>query len=202
VSKNKLDLAYRIASGLEAHFENEKGLEDRACFVIAGDIVHNMAHDVPRPERSTGKMVNGSDMDLVVILEDGCSEDLQRRLDEAIYEEKVRLLIAPHLKEEIDYVVKRMGRVREQVRFNTFKRMTACKILQEGTLLYGSEAIFHRVKTLLRDSGVTKQLLELEQRARSFRQEAEAVLLAEHPDEIMGERLNLFYPSEESDEFE
>ena len=34
-----------------------------------------MAHDVPRPERSTGELVKGSDIDLVVVLEDGASDD-------------------------------------------------------------------------------------------------------------------------------
>jgi len=29
-----------------------------------------MAHDAPRPERSTGKLVKGSDMDLVVVVDD------------------------------------------------------------------------------------------------------------------------------------
>ena len=37
--------------------------------MLAGDIVYGMGHDAPRSERSTGQMVRGSDVDLVVITE-------------------------------------------------------------------------------------------------------------------------------------
>lgn len=202
VSRAKSLLAYRVVSTLLDRLENELSIHDQVCFIIAGDIVHNMAHDVPRPERSTGKLVNGSDMDLVVIVDDPFPKALKERLDEAIYREKYRLLIAPHVREEIDYIVKDLSRVREQVRFDTFKHMVACKLLQEGTLLYGSEKVFRAVKDMLREQGVLKKLDALEKRARSFRKEAEDYLLNEDPARIRDESLYLFYPSEESEEFE
>ena len=202
VSKGKLELAFRVISGLSGGLETERPLNDDACFIIAGDIVYNMAHDVPRPERSTGKLVNGSDMDIVVIVNDECGEDLIKRLDNAIYREKYRLLIAPHLREEIDYIVKDLARVREQVRFDSFKHILACKILQEGTLLYGSEDIFHYFKAMLRNTGVTGQLEDLEKRAKTSRRDSEEYLLREDPDKIKKESLYLLYPSDESEEFE
>lgn len=202
VSKAKLDLAYQMVSGLSSRIESEWPLEEEACFIIAGDIVYNMSHDVPRPERSTGKLVRGSDMDMVVIVGDGCGEAFMKRLDEAIYQEKYRLLVTPHIKEEVDYVVKNLSRVQEQLRFDTFKHMVACKILQEGTFLFGSEILFQRVKQMLREAGVTERLAELERKARDFRNEAEAYLLREDPQKIREDKLYLFYPTEESEEFE
>ena len=53
VSKAKSELAYSVVSGLVDRLESEIPIYDKACFIIAGDIVYNMAHDVPRPERST-----------------------------------------------------------------------------------------------------------------------------------------------------
>lgn len=202
VSRGKLELAFNVVSGLSSRLETERPLNDEACFIIAGDIVYNMAHDVPRPERSTGKLVNGSDMDIVVIMNDKCGEDLIGRLDNAIYQEKYKLLIAPHLREEIDYIVKDLARVREQVRFDSFKHILACKILQEGTLLYGNDDIFHTVKAMLRNTGVTAKLEDLERRAKTFRKDAEEYLLREDPDKIKKESLYLLYPSDESEEFE
>lgn len=202
VSRAKLDLAYQMASGLASRIESEWPMDEQSCFIIAGDIVYNMAHDVPRPERSTGRLVQGSDMDMVVIVEDSCEEAFMKRLDEAIYQEKYRLLITPHIREEVDYVVKSLSRVQEQLRFDTFKHMVACKILQEGTFLYGSEDLFQGVKEMLRDSGVTDKLNELEKRAKVFRTEAEAYLLRENTDKIREENLYLFFPTEESEEFE
>ncbi|MBW1851101.1 MAG: hypothetical protein JRJ15_06660 [Deltaproteobacteria bacterium] len=202
VSRAKVELAYRIAFGLVSWFEDEWALENKICFIIGGDIVYDMAHDVPRPERGTGKMVAGSDMDLVVIVDDDFPDDLMKRLDDAIYKEKYRLLMAPHLKEEIDYIVKKLERVREQVRFETFKHMVACKILQEGALLYGSDILFTTIKAMLREHGVTEKLNDLEKRAEVFRKDGEEYLLQEEPEKIKNESLFLFYPTEESEEFE
>lgn len=202
VSRAKSELAFAIVSALVNRLENEFLINNQVCFIIAGDIVYNMAHDVPRPERSTGKLVNGSDMDLIVIVDDQFPRKLMNRLDEAIYQEKYRLLITPHLREEIDYVVKNLDRVREQVKFDTFKHMVACKILEEGTLLYGSEEIFHSVKTMLREHGVIQKLSTLGKRTEVFRKNAEQILLMEEPSKIKEESLYLFYPTEESEEFE
>jgi len=202
VSRAKSELAYNVVSALADGLGNEIPADNQVCFIIAGDIVYNMAHDVPRPERSTGKLVKGSDMDLVIVVDDQFPKSSMERMDEAIYKEKYRLLITPHLREEIDYIVKSLERVREQVRFDTFKHMVACKLLQEGTLLYGSEEVFHTLKTMLRDHGVTQKLKELESKARIFRKEAEDYLLTEDPQKIREESLNLFYPTEESEEFE
>jgi hypothetical protein len=202
ISKDKLELGYRIASGLASQLEWEWALEQQACFIIAGDIVYKMAHDVPRPEKSTGKMVQGSDIDLVVIADDHIPDALIKRLDEAIYKEKYRLLVTPHVKEEIDYVVKKLNRFREQVCFDTFRHMVACKILNEGELLFGNEDLFNKVKAMLREEGVTDKLEDMERRARDFRKNAEEILLYAERDEIKEEHAYLFYPTEESEEFE
>ena len=202
VSRTKSELAYNIISALAGQLGNDNLLKNHACFIIAGDIVFNMAHDVPRPERSTGKMVKGSDMDIVVIVDDKFPERLMKRLDEEIYREKYRLLINPHLMEEIDYIVKTLDRVRTQMKFDTFKHMVACKILHEGTLLYGNDEIFHTVKAMLIENGVTEKLSVMEGHARVFRKRAEDYLMSGDPEKIKEESLNLFYPTEESEEFE
>jgi len=202
VSRLKCDLAYSLVSALCTGWENEIALEEHVCFILAGDIVYNMAHDVPRPERSTGKLVRGSDLDLVVVADEHLSKKDMERLDDAIYREKYRLLITPHIREEIDYVVKDLERVKEQVRFDTYRHMVACKIMQEGTLLFGSEEIFHEIKTLLREHGVMDKLTAMERDARAFREKAEQILISGDPETIKEEGLNLFYPTGESEEFE
>jgi len=202
VSRAKSELAHSIASSLVDRLGNELPIKDQVCFILGGDIVYNMAHDVPRPERSTGKLVKGSDMDLVVIVDDLFPKKLMDRLDDAIYQEKYRILMTPHIREEIDYIVKDLNRVREQVRFDTFGHMVACKILREGTLLYGSDGIFHRVKSMLMGNGVFEKLNELEIKAERFRKKAEDYLLQEESHKIREESLDLFYPTEESEEFE
>jgi hypothetical protein len=105
-------------------------------------------------------------------------------------------------REEIDYVIKRVSRVKEQLQFDTFKHMVACKILEEGLLLYGSKSLFVDIKTMLNKHGITEKLGDLEKRAQIFRKEAEAYLLHADPDKVKRGSLYLFYPAEESEEFE
>jgi hypothetical protein len=201
VSRAKSQLAYTVVAALAARFEHALPLHEHACFVIDGDIVYNMAHDVPRPERSTGKLVKGSDVDLVVIVDPFVPKDLTEKLDDAIYLEKSRLLMAPHLREEIDYIVKDVNRVMEQLQFDSFKHMVACKILHEGALLYGSEALFQWIKRMLKEYGVHEKLQAMEEASYLFRKKAEEYLLTESLQTIKESDLSLFYPVEESEEF-
>jgi hypothetical protein len=201
VSRSKLELARHLVEVVKAHL-GDTWPHEQVCFILAGDIVYDMAHDVPRPERSTGRLVKGSDIDLVVILEDNVPDDLIKKLDNAIYQEKYRFLKSPSINEEVDYVIKKLERVREQVRFDTFKHMVACKILQEGKLIGGSDRFYHEVIRLLQDNGVIEKLDRLQQAAIVFRKQEEEFLVQNDPKSINREDLYYFYPAEESEEFE
>lgn len=202
ISSAKAELAYRIAAAQAARLESEQGQKLQLSFLLAGDIVYNMAHDVPRPEKSTGKPVRGSDIDLVVIVDASFPQDCLQRLDKAIYEEKQNLIMNPNLREEIDYIVKNLHRVRRQAEFDNFRHMLACKIMQESTLLFGNQKLFTTVKNILREKGATRKLMEMENRARLERRRTESALLAEPSDGITADRLHLFYPTAEAAEFE
>ena len=215
VTRSKLELARTVVSAIGAAvatgdrsaappgaIAEAAFAEERFCVIIAGDIVYDMAHDVPRPERSTGRLVRGSDLDIVVVVDDGAPEELIDEIDEAIYRQKYRTLINPAVREEIDYIVKPLGRLREQAEFDTFKKMVACKILHEGMLLYGSRELFEAAKKLLTAYGVIGRLEAMEAAAVSARAEAEATLLATDQAVLEGEELYLFHTAEESEEFE
>jgi hypothetical protein len=200
ISKSKFDLAYNIVSSLMTRLEY--GTKEKACFIIAGDIVFNMAHDVPRPERSTKKLVQGSDMDIVVIVMDEYAESIMERLDQEIYKEKYSLLISPYAKEEIDYIVKTESIVKEQLEFDTFKHMVACKILDEGRFLFGNKELFNNIKQMLVEEGISEKIRDMEETALMFRKRAEGRLLGDNPEQALHDDEYLFYPVEESEEFE
>jgi hypothetical protein len=202
ISRGKSQLAYNLVSALMGRVGDDSFIKEHACFILAGDIVFNMAHDVPRPERSTRKMVQGSDIDIVVIVDSRFPENLLMRLDDEIYQEKCRLLMNPFMKEEIDYIVKDLDTVKEQMGFDTFKRMVACKIMYEGTFLYGSEEIFFMVKNMLKENGVLEKVSRMEEQARIFREKAEEYLVKEDPAKIRKEGFDFFCPADESEEFE
>jgi hypothetical protein len=203
ISAAKLRLARRIIGDIGARLlEEGEGEEKRFCVLLAGDIVYEMGHDAPRPEKSTGRMVRGSDLDLVVIMDDKAPEGLAQQLDDAIYQQKYRHLINPSIREEIDYTIKPMARLREQVAFDGFKNMVPCKILDEAVLLYGSRRLHDQAKALLVAQGVSERLAELEEWATRSRDKAEKHLLDRDEDSLAGADLYLFHTSDETEEFE
>jgi hypothetical protein len=200
ISQTKLELAREAVDSTVQSLADWKSIQDRVCFLIAGDITYDMAHAVPRPEISTGKMVRGSDLDIIVIAEDDVPQETLNTLDQAIFKKKHFLLVHPNYQEEIDYIVKNIAKVREQLLFDSFPHMIACKILYESELLYGSPAVFQKVKGMVEERGVPGKLALLERQAVKYRKEAESNLLQSDPEQADSAFLHLFYTQEEGDE--
>ena len=80
--------------------------------------------------------------------------------------------------------------------------MVACKILHEGRLLSGSQSIFDEIKAMLVSRRLTTRLTEMEVQAKKFRQKSEEYLSNNDLAKISRDDLNLFYTTEESEEFE
>jgi len=141
-------------------------------------------------------------MDLVVVVDDDVPDACMEALDGLIYRKKYRMLIDPAVNEEVDYKIKRLGRVREQATFDDFKRMVAVKILDEGVLLYGSEKVFGDVKKILEEKDLPHRLHDLEVLAHYSRLAAEASILNDNLDVGTIRKMHLFYSAEEFEEFE
>lgn len=204
ISAGKLRLVERIVGEIGARLSREAGDqgEERYCALVAGDIVYGMGHDAGRPEHSTGRMVRGSDLDLVFITRDDVPEQVVNELDDAVYQEKHRRLSNPAFREEIDYTIKPLARVREQVAFDTFKHMVPCKILDEAVFVYGSSVLCEAAKALLAERGIPSKLAALETAAAAARERAEKHLLDRDELCLDGEDLYLFRTSEETEEFD
>jgi hypothetical protein len=200
ISRMKYNLAKESMLSVVDSFPSWEQIRDRVCFIIAGDVTYGMAHAVPRPEVSTGKMVRGSDLDIVVVAEDDASKEALKDLDQAIYRKKHYLLVHPNYQEEIDYLVKDVAKVRQQLEFDSFQHMIASKIIQEGEYLYGSAELFRKIKAMVEEMKVQEKIAAMEKHAAEDRRQAEISLLqadAKQPDAPF---LNLFYTHEEGDE--
>ncbi|MFH0953578.1 MAG: hypothetical protein V1873_04545 [Verrucomicrobiota bacterium] len=200
ISRNKLDLARETIGSTVAPLRSAAQILEQACFIIAGDITYGMSHAVPRPESSTGKMVRGSDLDIIVVTVDDLPAKAVEELDDAIFKKKHFLLVHPDYREEIDYLIKNLSKVRVQLRFDAFESMIACKIMDEGQLLYGSAAVFGTVKDLLVAHAIPAKLEDLEKQAAVMRAEAEIQLSEPGTSPRGSEFANLFYTQEEGDE--
>jgi DNA-binding Lrp family transcriptional regulator len=200
ISRYKYDLARDTMEEVVSQLPEGEAIRAAACFIIAGDVTYGMSHIVDRPEVSTGKMVHGSDLDIVVIATDDLPEDALESLDHAVYRRKSYLLFHPGYREEIDYIIKRLSKVHEQLRFDNLKSMIACKIMWEGQYLLGSRPLFDAVKALVDEHGIPARIAELEARATADRELAEAALLEPAADASDTESRHLFYTLEEGDE--
>jgi len=198
ISRAKLALAGESIESAVAALPDKEIVLEKACFIIAGDVVYGMSHTVPRPEKSTDEMVHGSDLDIVVVVEDDLGAEIVDSLDRCIHKRKHLLLV--NNREEIDYLIKSMSRVREQLRFDIFSSMVACKILDEGKLLCGSAAAFRTVKDLVVEHGIPQRLADMERQAAANRELAEARLLELGAREDESEYYSLFYTQAEGDE--
>lgn len=199
ISRRKIELARETVDRLVANHPEREILAGKTCFLIAGDVVFGMAHAEPRPESSTGELVRGSDLDIITVT-DGLAGQLVDSLDELLYREKYNLLMNPAQKEEIDYIVKDLDTVEQQLQFDDFKKKVASKILDEGLFLSGSPDLYRRVKKMVADYDIPEKLRRLEENASRDRIEAEQQLLAvsgsAHHDQLMA----LFYTTEEKEE--
>ena len=193
LARNKISEIVELSGIRDAVLKN-------VCFIIAGDIVFDMAHTVPRAERSTGKLVNGSDLDIIVVCGEGFGGEATEILDKQIYRAKYRLLIDPDLKEEIDYIVKDMNRVSEQLRFDNFRHMVASKLLNEGVFLHGNRTLFDLIKQRVQEHGIPEKIIQIAEHAVQERLRAETYLLSREEGISEEEYQPLFYTADEADE--
>jgi len=200
ISKAKFELAKDIMEKIIEAQDEPQVLREKVCFIIAGDVAYGMAHLEPRAEFSTGIMVRGSDLDIVVIHEDLRSEDV-KKLDSTIYEWKYYLLKHPNYREEIDYILKDLSTVEKQLAFDRFETMVAAKVLAEGEFLSGSPALFAKVKKMILEHGITEKLEALTAKSHEEREKARELLLKQKSflkDPVIK---HLFYTTEEREEF-
>jgi hypothetical protein len=200
ISRHKRALARDVIRRVIESSPNHERLRTHVCCLIAGDVTYGMAHTVERPEPSTGRLVRGSDLDMIVIVDEEITEAEREAVDARIYHEKWNLLVLPQFREEIDYVVKDIDRVLAQLQFDGFRHMIACKILHESDLLYGSAELFARVKALVGEFGIPEKLKCMEERATGEREAAELQLIEQPVAEQDRRWQYLFFTSEEKEE--
>lgn len=200
IGRRKTETARAAMDATMAGPDVPAGIAERVAVIIAGDVTYGMAHDVPRPEPSTGQMVRGSDLDVIVVATDDVSAEELQALDRAVHARKHYVLFDPEAREEIDYVIKSLSTVRDQLEFDSFEHAVASKILHEGWFLCGNRDVFAQVKGLVDDRGVPKLLDDLTERARDERRVAEQRLLEADGSAPLTEHLKLFYTKEEHEE--
>jgi hypothetical protein len=200
ISKKKYQLALSVMKKAVDFLEDSQLILDHSCFIISGDVAYDMAHLEPRPEFTTGELVNGSDLDIVIITKD-LPDYLIKSLDSSIYAQKAYLLKNPSCREEIDYIIKTMATMKSQLKFDCFKSMVASKVLYEGKFLYGNLELFNEVQKIISEEGIPQRIALMEEKAIIHRENAGLQLLKCDDALFDEEIINLFCTKEENKEF-
>jgi hypothetical protein len=200
ISKRKFTLAYEIISKLVESLQNSAIIKSYACFIIAGDVVYEMSHSESRPEPSTGELVKGSDLDIVVVTEN-LSHSIVKSLHDTIYKVKYQVLKNPSYREEHDYIIKDISKIKKQLRFDTFESMVASKVLFEGKFLFGNSDMFKKIKKMLQERDIHSRMSSLEKIATINRNKAIHYLLGNSAPLCREDYMKLFYTKEEKEEF-
>ena len=199
VSMQKMRLARSILRQIMRKIP--KDLHHIMCAFIAGDIAYFLAHTEPREVSAIGEMVNGSDIDIIIV-HDGLPDDIIELIDQEMMSFKVFYLRHPDYREEVDYICKDKRTMFGQLAYQTIDHKIASKIAYEAIFLAGSVELFAEIKNQVEASG-TQDLIErdflqgLEERKIAMR-----TLLSADASNLDKNTESLFFFSQERVEFQ
>lgn len=199
ISIHKLNLARRALIGIESFLPRE--LQDDLCAFVAGDITYFLGHMEPRECASTGKIVRGSDIDIVVVHKDDFPAEYVEKIESHLLAQKHLFLKDPAIREEIDFVCKPQSRMRGQFAYGDIHEKIACKILYESIHLFGSASFYFDLYNGLEKFGVKQKIEEDFLRAMKGRNTTIVKLLTNDGSGLSKSEQGLFFFSEERVEF-
>ncbi len=193
ISARKMGLAAELCREVFPPFVDALGGD--IGVLICGDVVYDLAHDSRRREFSTGIPVRGSDIDLVILIEEG-DVPLRPEIERALLNRKYLWLKQPGINEELDFVVKTPSEIEKQLGFETTKDRIAAKILVESRPLWGQGEMIARCERIIDASGVRARLAEMERTARARQQKLERQIYAGTIGHLDQEDRSIFYSTE------
>ena len=198
VSMEKTQIARNILRQIMRKIPREE--HHLLCAFLAGDIAYFLAHREPREVASIGEMVNGSDIDIIIV-HDGLSEATISLIDQEMMSFKNYYMRHPDYREEVDYICKSKQTMFDQLAYQDIDQKIASKIAYEAIFLAGAVELFAQIKNQV-DAAGTKDLIErdflygLEERKQAMR-----TLLSTNADSIGHNTESLFFFSQERVEF-
>jgi len=197
-SYRKIRIAMEVLSELDGKVDPQ-AMSSLAAFV-AGDICYFMGHDEERPNAS-GKNMSGSDIDIIIVHEDDANPDELKKIDKHLFERKGILMKLPNYRQEIDYVIKPVSRLKKQLGYGTIDEKIACKIVYESLFIWGSTPFYLKIRRLLETSGVNEMITSDFSKSIEERSAAVKELLNSNMSDISPEVMKLFFATQERVEF-
>lgn len=198
VSREKLAVAQQAMRSV--FLKQPREVRSQVCAFIAGDLAYFLAHNEPREHAASGEMVRGSDVDIVVIMQDGLPEETKLQFEAELSALKSFYLKHPDYRHEIDFICKRQSVMERQFNYLDIHDKIASKIAWESMFLAGSLTLYMEIREAMTRTGVDKLIEADFDHALRDRKNAMRTLL-NYDGELDDETRSLFYFSQERVEF-
>jgi hypothetical protein len=199
VSREKLAVAQFALRTL--FLKQPRELRGQVCAFIAGDLAYFLAHNEPREHATSGEMLKGSDIDIVIIMQDALPETVKQQIEAEMTALKSFYMRHPDYRHEIDFICKRQSVMERQFGYIDIHDKIASKIAWESMFLAGSLTLYMEIREAMTRTGVDALIEADFDHALRDRKNAMRTLLNFEGDTLDEETRSLFYFSQERVEF-
>jgi hypothetical protein len=181
----------------------QKVLYENCVVFLSGDIAYYLAHETKRKHSQLGVEIHGSDIDIVIVTNRGAPPVKIAQIESQLLTIKKIYLTTPDIGEELDFIVKPIDTMLEQLSYRDIHQKIASKILYESYFLMGRVDIYQSLMQHLKLSGTWAQIERDFETALGQRKDTIAKILALAPDASTKdpEVASLFFVSKERLEF-
>lgn len=188
---------------LELDDELQEVLNEHCVVFLSGDIAYYLAHQTPRRHDQLGMEILGSDIDVVIVSNRGAPPEKVEEIENQLLIIKKVFLTSPDIREELDFIVKPIDRMIQQLAYRDIHEKIASKILYESYFLMGRVDIYQALINHLKTTG-TRAMIEADfEIALGQRKETIATILKLPADASTDDDqvASLFFASKERIEF-
>ncbi|MGB3456872.1 MAG: hypothetical protein WBG08_02200 [Litorimonas sp.] len=202
ISLRKLSRARQALLALPPELQAE--LNAHCVVFLSGDIAYFLAHDTPRRHATLEVPVKGSDIDIVIVANNRADPAVLSRIEDELLKIKRQYLLSPTIGEELDFIVKPVDRMIEQLGYRDIHEKIASKILYESYFLMGRVDIYESLLKNLEMRGTRARIEADFETALMQRKSTIETILALVPEESVkdSEVASLFFASQERLEFQ
>ena len=201
VSLDKLSWAREALLQLDE--ELQQVINEHCVVFLSGDIAYYLAHETKRKHAQLGVEINGSDIDIVIVTNRSAPKDKIAEIESQLLTTKKIYLMTPSIREELDFIVKPIETMLEQLAYGDIHQKIASKILYESSFLMGRVDTYQNLMRHLKLSGTWDQIERDFDIALGQRKNTIAKILALEPDASTEDEevASLFFASKERLEF-
>lgn len=201
VSLEKLSWARNAL--LQLDDDLQQVIYDHCVVFLSGDIAYFLAHQTKRIHSQLGVEINGSDIDIVIVTNRGAPKDKIAQIESQLLTTKKAYLITPNIQEELDFIVKPIETMLEQLAYGDIHQKIASKILYESYFLMGRVDIYQTLMQHLKLRGTWDAIERDFETALSQRKDTISKILELAPDASTDDEevASLFFASKERLEF-